>query len=158
MSAVVPPMSALTRFPRRLFIALSLGRATLVLALAFLALTVTIARAQQQGPLPPPSSGGSSGSPGMTSSGSANAAAKSEVHDESEITNTPPAIPAEQIIAKFSQHESEFRDERANYAYTQTFIFQTLDSDDVPDGEYRLVTDLGFTSEGTRYDQDAYAP
>ncbi|HXT26913.1 MAG TPA: hypothetical protein VN749_19005 [Candidatus Eisenbacteria bacterium] len=132
--------------------------AGVALAVALSTLIVPATGAQQQGPLPPPTSSGSSGSPGMTSTGAPNAAARSEVHDESEITSTPPAIPAEQIIARFSQHESEFRDERANYAYTQTFVFQTLDSDDVADGEYRLVTDVGFTSEGKRYDHDTYAP
>jgi len=120
----------------------------------------TSVRAQQQGPLPrPPASGGSSGSPGMPSSStSAPPADRSEGHDESEITNTPPAIPIEQIIAKFSQHESEFKRERDNYTYTQTFVFQTLDYDGQPDGEYRLTTDVSFTPEGKRYEKDTYAP
>ena len=64
-----------------------------------------------------------------TSSTAGPAAGRSEAHDESEITKTPPAIPVEQIIAKFSQHESEFRKERDNYTYSQSFVIQTVDFD-----------------------------
>lgn len=79
-------------------------------------------------------------------------------HAESEISNTPPSIPVDQIIQKFSQHESEFKKERDNYTYTQNFVFQTLDIDGVPDGEYRLTTEVSFTPEGKRYEHDTYAP
>ena len=118
------------------------------------------ARAQQQGPLPPPASGGSSGSPGMTSSPTSapSRAARSEDHDESEITKTPPAIPVEQIIAKFSQHESEFRKERDNYTYSQSFVIQTVDFDGNPDGEYRMNSDIIFTPDGKRLEKITYAP
>jgi hypothetical protein len=130
---------------------------------AFIALLISAssilppaARAQQQGPLPPPSS---SGSPGMASgSPSVTPAARSEVHDESEITNTPPAIPVEQIVAKFSQHESEFRKERDNYTYTQSFAIQTVDADGNPDGEYRMNSDVIFTPDGKRLEKITYAP
>lgn len=115
------------------------------------------ARAQQQGPLPPSASGGS---PGMTSSSTSapGAAARSEAHDESEIANTPPAIPVEQIIAKFSQHESEFRKERDNYTYSQNFVIQTVDFDGNPDGEYRMNSDIIFTPDGKRIEKITYAP
>jgi len=132
-----------------------------VLAFAALLISATslllpAARAQQQGPLPPPSS---SGSPGMTSSAPSTApAARSEAHDESEISNTPPAIPAEQIVARFSQHESEFRKERENYTYSQTFVIQTVDSDGNPDGEYRMNSDIVFTPDGKRTTKVTYAP
>jgi hypothetical protein len=117
------------------------------------------ARAQQQGPLPPPTSSGGSGSPGMpTSSTSAPAAGKSEAHDESEITKTPPAIPVEQIVAKFSQHETEFRKERDNYTYSQSFVIQTIDFDGNPDGEYRMNSDIIFTPDGKRLEKITYAP
>jgi hypothetical protein len=118
-----------------------------------------VAHAQQQGPLPPPTSSGGSGSPGMGASGtSAPAAGRSEVHDESEITNAPPAIPVEQIIAKFSQHESEFRKERDNYTYSQSFVIQTIDFDGNPDGEYRMNSDIIFTPDGKRLEKITYAP
>jgi hypothetical protein len=117
-------------------------------------------RAQQQGPLPPPASGGASGSPGMTSSSTSAPipAAGSEAHDESEITKTPPAIPVEQIIARFSQHESEFRKERDNYTYSQSFAIQTIDFDGNPDGEYRMNSDIIFTPDGKRLEKITYAP
>jgi hypothetical protein len=115
--------------------------------------------AQQQGPLPPPPAGSSSsGSPGMGSSGSAMPVEGGMAHSESAITGEPPAIPADQIIQKFSQHESEFKKERDNYTYTQTFVIQTVDPDGNPDGEYRLTTDISFTPEGKRYAKDTYAP
>src|SRR5215467_4507267 len=117
------------------------------------------ARSQQQGPLPPPTSSGGSSSPGMpTSSTASPAAGRSEAHDESEITKTPPAIPVEQIVAKFSQHESEFRKERDNYTYSQTFVIQTIDIDGNPDGEYRMNSDILFTPDGKRYEKVTYAP
>ena len=114
------------------------------------------AGAQQQGPIqPPPSSGSSSG---MGNSSSAPPVERGIAHSESAITAEPPSIPVEQIIQKFSQHESEFRKERENYTYTQTFVMQTVDLDGSPDGEYRLTTDVSFTPEGKRYEHDTYAP
>jgi hypothetical protein len=130
--------------------------AFVALLLSAMTLLPPAACAQQQGPLPPPSSGGS---PGMASSNpSATPAARSEVHDESEITNTPPTIPVEQIVAKFSQHESEFRKERDNYTYTQSFVIQTVDADGNPDGEYRMNSDIIFTPDGKRLEKITYAP
>jgi len=116
--------------------------------------------AQQQGPLPPPPAGSSSsGTPGMSNSGSAMPVERGiAAHTESAITSEPPSIPVDQIIQKFSQHESEFKKERDNYTYTQTFVIQTVDPDGNPDGEYRLTTDISFTPEGKRYAHDTYAP
>jgi hypothetical protein len=111
--------------------------------------------AQTAGPIaPPPASGGA---PGMTNSAS-RASDKAASHTEEGITNTPPSIPVEQIIARFSQHESEFRKERDNYTYTQTFVLQTIDADGVPDGEYRLNSDILFTPDGKRIEKVTYAP
>src|SRR5437588_9549534 len=84
------------------------------------------ANAQQRGPLPPPtSSGASSGSPGMSNSGAVPINENAGEHSESAITNEPPSIPADQVIQKFSQHESEFKTERDNSTYTHTFVIQT---------------------------------
>jgi hypothetical protein len=156
-------MSLLTLIPTRLR---NLHRGAFLLFAALFALAIAgtllspAARAQQQGPLPPPATGGASGSPGMTSSGTSAPppAARSEDHDESEITKTPPAIPVEQIIAKFSQHESEFRKERDNYTYSQSFVIQTVDFDGNPDGEYRMNSDVIFTPDGKRLEKITYAP
>ena len=123
-----------------------------------LAASVSPIRAQQQGPLPPPTASGSSGSPGMGNSGTGPAVEKTVAHTESTITNEPPATPVDQIIQKFSQHESEFRKERDNYTYTQTFVMQTVDLDGYPDGEYRMTSDILFTPDGKRYEKVTYAP
>jgi len=113
--------------------------------------------AQTQGPLPPPASTGGSGAPGPVMSG-AGAAVRAGGHTEEGITNEPPSIPVEQIIAKFSQHESEFLKERGNYTYTQTFVMQTVDADGYPDGEYRMSSDILFTPDGKRYEKVTFAP
>jgi len=133
----------------------------MIVAAIFFSLGLAAAslHAQQQGPIgPAPSSGGASGSPAMVNSGPPIPVERSGAHTESEISNTPPSIPVDQIIQKFSQHESEFRKERDNYTYTQTFVLQTVDFDGYPDGEYRLTTDVSFTPEGKRYEKDTYAP
>jgi hypothetical protein len=115
--------------------------------------------AQQQGPLPPPPSGGaSSGSPGMGNSSTAPPIERGIGHTESAITSEPPAIPADQIIQRFSQHESEFKTERDNYTYTQNFVLQTVDADGSPDGEYRMTSDILFTPDGKRYEKVTFAP
>ena len=129
-------------------------KALLTVACAALALPLA---AQRQGPLPPPPPGavapsGASGDPANTN------AVRQET--SSHITNEPPALPAEQIIQKFTKHEEEFRKERDNYTYTQIFAFQELDEDGHPDGEYRLTSDILFTPAGKRYEKviDAPAP
>jgi len=112
------------------------------------------AAAQTQGPLPPPQS---SGEPGMVTSGAA-PAAKPEGHAESAISNAPPSLPVEQIIRKFTQHESEMRQERNDYTYSQTFVVQSVDDDGRAEGEYRLSSDILFTPDGKRYEKVTYAP
>src|SRR5262249_35863316 len=111
-----------------------------------------------QGPIGPPPSGTSVSSPGMAGIPTALPRAKVEGMNEGAISNEPPSIPVERVIERFSQNESEFKKERDNYTYTQTFVFQTLDADDRPDGEYRLTTEVSFTPEGKRYEKDTYAP
>lgn len=116
------------------------------------------ALAQTQGPLPrPPASSETTGSPAITNA-NANAGTHPEGHADSEISSAPPAIPADQIIQKFSQHESEFQKERDNYTYSQAFVIQTVDSDGNPDGEYRMNSDILFTPDGKRYEKITYAP
>jgi hypothetical protein len=114
--------------------------------------------AQTQGPLPhPPSSEDTSSSPAMVRSTPASRSTP-ESRSDSDISNTPPSIPVDQIIQKFSQHEAEFRKERDNYTYTQTFVIQTVDFDGNPDGEYRMNSDILFTPDGKRYEKITYAP
>src|SRR6266481_10214025 len=62
-------------------------------------------------------------------------------------SNEPPAIPIAEIIQRFAAREAEFKTERDNYTYTQTFVIQTLDGGRV-DGEYRMTSEIVFTPEG----------
>ena len=111
--------------------------------------------AQRQGPLPPPPPGTVAPSTPPANKSTEDAARQT---GSSHITNEPPAIPVEQIIEKFTQHEQEFRKERENYTYTQIFLFQTIDEDGRVDGEYRLVSDILFTPAGKRYEKVIEAP
>src|SRR5712664_3978138 len=78
--------------------------------------------------------------------------------ETSAIRHEPPAIPVEQIVQKFGDRELEFKKERDNYTYTQTFVVQTIDIDGRPDGEYRMTSDILFTPEGKRYEKVISAP
>jgi hypothetical protein len=78
--------------------------------------------------------------------------------DSSNISNKPPDIPVEQIVQKFGDRELEFKKERGNYTYTQTFVVQTIDYDGRPDGEYRMTSDILFTPDGKRYEKVISAP
>ena len=75
------------------------------------------------------------------------------------ITKEPPSIPAEEIVKKFAAREAEFKLERDNYTYTQTFSIQTIDDDsNRPDGEYRMTSDIVFTPDGKRFEKVTFAP
>ena len=69
----------------------------------------------------------------------------------------PPSIPIDEIIRRFAAREAEFKTERDNFTYTQTFIIQTLDGGRV-DGEYRMTSEIVFTPEGKRYEKVTNAP
>ncbi len=77
---------------------------------------------------------------------------------DSPILNEPPKQPVDQIIKRFSERESEFKLERSNYTYTQTFSIQTVDDDDRPDGEYRMTSEIVFTPDGKRFEKVTFAP
>ena len=79
-------------------------------------------------------------------------------HRSSGISKEPPSIPADQIIQQFAQHEVEFKAERENFTYVQTFVVQTIDADGEPDGEYRVTSDITFTPAGKRYEVVTNAP
>jgi len=74
------------------------------------------------------------------------------------ISAEPPPIPAEEIIAKFAARELEFKRERENYTYEQTFVIQTVENDGGVDGEYRMTSDIVFTPQGKRYERVTDAP
>jgi len=79
-------------------------------------------------------------------------------HQSSGISKEPPSIPPEQIIQQFAAREAEFKVERENFTYTQTFVIQTIDDGGQPDGEYRMTSDVTFTPTGKRYDVVTDAP
>jgi hypothetical protein len=74
------------------------------------------------------------------------------------ISAKPPDIPVDQVIKKFGDRELEFKKERDNYTYTQTFVVQTIDFDGRADGEYRMTSDILFTPDGKRYEKVVSAP
>jgi hypothetical protein len=75
------------------------------------------------------------------------------------VTSTePPAVPVDQIIQRFAKREAEFKTERDNFTYVQTFVVQTIDDDGQPDGEYRMTSDVTFLPSGERYEKITYAP
>jgi hypothetical protein len=131
-----------------------LRRVTLLLVVASALVTVNVA-AQQKGPLPPPLPG--SVAPASTQP-PAPKADPGPQGASSHITNQPPAIPVDQIIKKFTENEAEFRKERENYTYTQVFLFQTIDDDGQPDGEFRMTGNMTFNSKGKRVEVVVEAP
>src|ERR1035438_4967907 len=108
------------------------------LASAACFLCASHAAAQQVGPLPPPTSSQQQAPP--PAKPPENPPAVITPQTGSHLDTTPPPIPAEQVIQKFAAREAEFRTERDNYTYTQTFVMQTLDLDGHPDGEYRMTS------------------
>jgi len=74
------------------------------------------------------------------------------------ISAEPPSVPVDQVIQRFAEREAEFKRERDNYTYTQTFIFQTIDLGGEPNGEYRMTSDIVFSTSGKRYEKITYAP
>ena len=67
-------------------------------------------------------------------------------------------MPVDEIIQKFAAREAEFKIERDNFTYTQTFTIQTLDTSGRPDGEYTMTSEIVFTPAGKRFERVTYAP
>jgi hypothetical protein len=127
--------------------------AKLLFAAATLALPLA---AQQQGPLPPPPPG--TAAPPIAAPRKEIAPPVAQRDATSEISAAAPSVPVEQIIKQFAAREEEFRKERDNYTYTQTFVIQTIDSDGMPDGEHRMTSEILFTPGGKRYERVTSAP
>jgi len=145
-------MSFLNWQSNRLF-----GANFLPMVLALSASLVALpAVAQETGPLPmPPSSDSPQPAPHRAPE---NAPGMVTPQTGSHVDTTPPSIPVDQIIQKFSAREAEFKTERDNYTYTQTFVMQTVDMDGQPDGEYRMTSDIIFTPAGKRIEHVTDAP
>jgi hypothetical protein len=135
--------------------------AALKALLAFAAIFASLPLlAQQQGALPPtPRQDEIPASPqGMTPSQSLPPQASGSTQSSSVILKESPAIPVDQIIQRFAEREAEFKTERDNFTYVQTFLVQTIDDAGHADGEYRLTTDITFTHSGQRNEVVTYAP
>jgi hypothetical protein len=136
-----------------------LGRA----AITFLTCTAALwlsgpLSAQQQGPMNAPA--GTATPPSEAQPKTAPAAPGQAATPKSApaaSSSEPPSIPIDQIIQRFAARESEFKTERDNFTYTQTFVIQTLDGGKV-DGEYRMTSEIVFTPEGKRYEKVTNAP
>jgi hypothetical protein len=117
--------------------------------------------AQRQGPLPTPASSSApqpQNKPNAPTSAPTPAPATTPQPANSTISNQPPALPVDQIIQRFAAREAEFKKERDNYTYTQTFVIQTIDPDGMADGEYQMRSDILFTPNGKRFEKVTYAP
>jgi hypothetical protein len=130
--------------------------ATFTVAISIIACSLA---AQQQGPLPtPPASGTSQSAPSTQPASPSPAPAAKPQSDSGGISHDAPAIPVEQIIQKFGDRELEFKKERDNYTYNQSFVVQVIDSDNQVAGEYRMTSDILFTPDGKRYEKITSAP
>jgi hypothetical protein len=109
--------------------------------------------AWQKGPMAPPRGASIANAPADPSKTST-----PRQEASSHISTEQPSVPVQEIIQKFAQHEEEFRRERDNFTYTQIFVFQELDEDGQPDGEYRMTSDILFTPAGKRYEKVVEAP
>ncbi|AXC13389.1 hypothetical protein ACPOL_4112 [Acidisarcina polymorpha] len=74
------------------------------------------------------------------------------------LDKAQPAIPPDQIIAKFTAKESAFRQALNNYVYRRSVKVQTVDDDGKVDGEYYELTDVAFDSTGRRTEHVLQAP
>ena len=123
--------------------------------LCFVGVLAASLSAQQVGPLHPPPSSGPDIPVVPSQTAQTPAAARTAV---APLSTDPPSIPPEQIIQRFAQHESEFKAERDNFTYVQTFSIQTIDDAGRVDGEYKMTSDITFTPDGKRDEHVTYAP
>jgi hypothetical protein len=127
---------------------------------------ISVVYAQEPGPLPggpPPSRPKSQPKPPQDPSASQTyhtPTPPQKLHSpgDNPIVNEPPSIPVEQVVKRFAEREAEFKRERDNYTYTQTFSIETLDEDNRPDGEYRMTSEIIFTPAGKRFEKVTFAP
>jgi hypothetical protein len=140
--------------------AIQLRRAAIVLLTCFAAVCAFLPlAARQQGPIGMAPAGAKTPSdpqskPSTTMPGQS--APASAVPQKSLLG--PPTIPVDEIIQKFAAREAEFKTERDNFTYTQTFTIQTLDSSGRPDGEHTMTSEIVFTPSGKRFERVTYAP
>jgi len=132
----------------------------LLIAGLFSLATLASSRAQDPGPLSAPPASRTQAPPPPTQTYHTSPPPQS-IHSpgDNPITTEPPSLPVDEIIQRFAAREAEFKAERDNYTYTQTFAIQTIDDDsNSPDGEYRMTSDIVFTPEGKRFEKVVFAP
>src|SRR5260370_18876988 len=130
--------------------------AVLTLAVAILVSPVS---AQQQGPVPaPPASPTAQPAPPSQPVTATAAPAAKPQSESGTISHEPPSIPVDQIIQKFGERELEFKKERDNYTYNQSFVVQVIVSDGQVAGEHRMNSDILFTPDGKLYEKVTSAP
>lgn len=129
------------------------ARAVAAFVLLFTAFFVCLSLgAQQEGPMKLPSPAPSAPTKAESTPATTRQSAPSGISSE------PPSMPVDQIIQRFAARELEFKRERDNFTYEQTFVIQTIDFDGRVDGEYRLTSDIVFTPAGKRYEKITDAP
>lgn len=134
------------------------GRSILAAGAAFCFVFAMSVSAQQAGPLKPPpvqpgsDSGNSSPAPVLKKP------TPSVEPGPSAIQLPPPKMPVDEIIKKFAEHETEFKEARENYTYTQTVTVKDFSDTGEEGGEYHMVSDITFTPEGKRYEDVKFAP
>ena len=73
------------------------------------------------------------------------------------VSAPPKDISIAEVIRRFATKEKEFQRAREQYVYRQSVKVQTLDGDTV-DGEYQMVTDIDYDSQGRRMESVVFAP
>jgi len=109
----------------------------------------------------------------LVSAGMAWGSDKKKKHDENAtVSYTPmpldsgygpmdigePPIAPDEIIKRFTEKESEFRQALNHYTYRRTVRVQTINDDNKVDGEYYEVDDVIFTPDGKRTEKVVFAP
>ena len=69
-----------------------------------------------------------------------------------------PSTPPDEIIKKFADKESEFREALNHYTYRRMARVQTVDDDNKVDGEWYQVDDVTFDPTGRRMEKTVFAP
>ncbi len=74
------------------------------------------------------------------------------------LDTTPPPIPPQQIIATFTEKESQFRQAMDNYTYERSVRVETVDDDGKTDGQYFQVTDISYDQAGRKFEKVVFSP
>lgn len=67
-------------------------------------------------------------------------------------------LPPEEIIKRFAAKEAEFAKARENYTYRQTVKITELTPGGQPEGQYEMVSDIIFSTDGKRTEKVVRAP